>query len=65
MSEYQTERIFQELRQLRRVESHLLAKFETLKTAEPEARSSFLNSLEKWRMRAQALDNLLENHAAA
>ena len=58
-------RILEELRHLRRAESHLQAKFETLRTAEPEARSSFLASLEEWRMRAQVLDNFLDNQTPA
>jgi hypothetical protein len=61
LSARQKSQILQELRQLRQVESHLQARFETLGTAKPEARWSFLDSLEEWRMRAQALDNLLEH----
>lgn len=58
MSVYRKQ-ILQELRQLRRVESHLQARFEALPTAGPEARSSFLDSLEEWKAQAQILDNLL------
>ena len=65
MTACQKTHILRELRQLRRIESHLQARFETLHTAEPEVRGSFLNSLEEWRTRAQMLDNLLDNRTAA
>ncbi len=58
MSGYRKQ-ILQELQQLRRVEFNLQARFEALKTAGPEARSSFLDSLEEWRAQAQFLENLL------
>jgi hypothetical protein len=65
MTVRQKDRILRELRQLRRTESHLQAKFETLRTSEPNVRWSFLDSLEQWKMQAQVLDNLLDNHAPA
>lgn len=65
MSRHQKRQILQELGQLRRFESNLQARFETLGAAEPEARSSFLNSLEEWKRRAQFLDNLLDRLTVA
>jgi hypothetical protein len=65
MTGYHTSQILHELRQLRRIESRLQARFETLRTAEPEVRWSFLNSLEEWKTRAQVLDSLLDNHTPA
>ena len=62
MTARQKSQILHELRQLRRTESNLQARFETLRTAEPEMRWSFLDSLEDWRVRAQMLDNLLDNN---
>jgi hypothetical protein len=60
MSEHQKNYILGELRQLRQVESLLHARFKALGTAKVEARMFFIVSLEEWKMRAQVLDNLLD-----
>ena len=65
MTGCQKNQILRELWQLHRIESQLQARFETLRTAGPEVRWSFMDSLAEWRMRAQELDNLLENRTPA
>ena len=61
MTQYQESYVLGQLRQLRQVESLLQARFKTLGTAKAEARVSFVATLEEWQMRAQVLDNLLDN----
>jgi hypothetical protein len=61
MSDHQKIYVLGELRQLHQAESRLRVMFKTLGTAPAEARVSFVATLQEWQLRAQVLDNLLDN----